>query len=459
MTKRQTSRAAQRRQAFSDRERMTLRVSKLRRKYPYFATPLYNMGATSTSQIPSAGVDAQGNLYFNPRIFDDWETDELFSVLIHEVWHVLLRHHTRGIRFFGSQEKLTDQHKVWNIACDMEIHGGQMLDRYEFPLPGDYVCPRKYGFPTNQTAEWYAKKLLEEEECKEEEEGGEEGSGEGESGEDSSDSGNSDNSDNSDDSGDSSGSSDSWGGSSMDGVQRSWEEIAQDGEGYTQEERNEICRQKVIEDMKKFSSQQQGTLPGSFERWLDDALSPPEIPWETKLRNLVRNAFITATGVTHETYSRSSPIVPILARGFGKAPALPGMGAPEVQAVIVLDTSGSMGGGLLQSALSEIDGILRSCGGHRATVLSVDSKVQKHQSISSAQEVIVTGGGGTDMRIGIEAALECRPRPNIVIVLTDGYTPWPREKKGKYELVVGLIGSGSYAKDSVPSWAHTVEIS
>ena len=34
------------------------------------------------------------------------------------------------------------------------------------------------------------------------------------------------------------------------------------------------------------------------------------------------------------------------------------------------------------------------------------------------------GGGGTDMGAGLDAAAALRPRPDLIIVLTDGFTPW-----------------------------------
>jgi predicted metal-dependent peptidase len=69
-------------------------------------------------------------------------------------------------------------------------------------------------------------------------------------------------------------------------------------------------------------------------------------------------------------------------------------------------------------------------------------------------QVRLVGGGGTDLRVGIGAAEASRPRPDVVIVLTDGLTPWP-ERPGRARLVVALIG-GAAAAPSVPAWATTV---
>jgi predicted metal-dependent peptidase len=64
------------------------------------------------------------------------------------------------------------------------------------------------------------------------------------------------------------------------------------------------------------------------------------------------------------------------------------------------------------------------------------------------------GGGGTDMRVGIEKALAGRDRPQVVIVLTDGYTPWPEESPS-CRLIAALVGDGA---PEPPGWVETVRI-
>ncbi len=46
-------------------------------------------------------------------------------------------------------------------------------------------------------------------------------------------------------------------------------------------------------------------------------------------------------------------------------------------------------------------------------------------SASNARDTKFAGGGGTDMRVGIERTTQQRPRPEVIVVFTDGYTPWP----------------------------------
>jgi hypothetical protein len=57
------------------------------------------------------------------------------------------------------------------------------------------------------------------------------------------------------------------------------------------------------------------------------------------------------------------------------------------------------------------------------------------------------------MRIGINKALE--EKPDVIIVMTDGGTPWPAEPLKRTKLIVGLVG---WKEDTAPDWAHTIEI-
>jgi predicted metal-dependent peptidase len=132
---------------------------------------------------------------------------------------------------------------------------------------------------------------------------------------------------------------------------------------------------------------------------------------------------------------------------------------PEV--AIVCDTSGSMDEPLLAQALAEIDAIV-SRAGLRATgvaALAVDTAVHASRRIRRAADVSLAGGGGTDMGVGIMAALARRPRPEVVVVLTDGFTPWPDVLPRGVRVVVGMLASPLGLPPPPPPWARTVHIS
>ena len=59
------------------------------------------------------------------------------------------------------------------------------------------------------------------------------------------------------------------------------------------------------------------------------------------------------------------------------------------------------------------------------------------------------------MSEGIYAALKIRPRVNIVVVLTDGATPWPDKKPVGSILYLAILTSRSYQK-YVPDWMTSI---
>ena len=60
------------------------------------------------------------------------------------------------------------------------------------------------------------------------------------------------------------------------------------------------------------------------------------------------------------------------------------------------------------------------------------------------------------MRVGIAAANAARPAPHVVVVLTDGDTPWP-ERPTRSHLVCAIIG-GVQGRGGTPAWASTVHV-
>jgi len=86
-------------------------------------------------------------------------------------------------------------------------------------------------------------------------------------------------------------------------------------------------------------------------------------------------------------------------------------------------------------------------------VLATDTTVHTCKRVFDTSQVRLVGGGGTAMGVGIAHALKLRPRPQVVVVLTDGYTLWP-ETPPAARVIVGLIGDGPEG----PPWARTIRI-
>lgn len=145
---------------------------------------------------------------------------------------------------------------------------------------------------------------------------------------------------------------------------------------------------------------------------------------------------------------------------------LPSLRRRPPRGCVVIDTSASVSDAELGSALLEVAAISRAVGGRRGlvTVLPCDAAAPVAHTLCRAEGIPLVGGGGTDLRSGFTRALRIQPRPDVVVALTDGQTPWPSTQP-PCRTVVGLFPRSwdadddpSYIPRSPPAWARTVAI-
>lgn len=194
------------------------------------------------------------------------------------------------------------------------------------------------------------------------------------------------------------------------------------------------------------ASTSRGDVPDSLRRWAEAVLAPPRIDWRRELRAIVWKAISVRAGATDYSYRRPGR------RVIDPRVVLPTLSAPRPNVAVVVDTSGSVSDRMLWDALGIIRGIIKEVG-DRVTVLSCDAAVHTVQKVFRPDQIVLVGGGGTDMGIGIQAAERLRPRPDVIVVITDGYTPWPDRPPDRIRVVVVLIGSGQ-----APEWARTIRV-
>ena len=133
---------------------------------------------------------------------------------------------------------------------------------------------------------------------------------------------------------------------------------------------------------------------------------------------------------------------------------LPAHVKPMPRVTLIVDTSGSMEESDLALALGVIGNALRSLPDPRGLrVLAGDTAVACAKNVFRPEQVELAGGGGTDMAALIVAAAEERPAPKAILVVTDGYTGWPREPVGPR--VVACLTQARTA-GRVPKWIDTV---
>jgi predicted metal-dependent peptidase len=126
---------------------------------------------------------------------------------------------------------------------------------------------------------------------------------------------------------------------------------------------------------------------------------------------------------------------------------------------VVRDTSGSMSNEDLAIVTSEVVAIAKKIRitGEDLVITDVDAKAHASKKFTGAKGMAeIAGRGGTDMRVGITAALEAKPKPTAVIVMTDGHTPWP-DQRTRIPVIAVIIGAHPERPAAlVPTWIRTV---
>lgn len=223
-------------------------------------------------------------------------------------------------------------------------------------------------------------------------------------------------------------------------------QVAQDG-----------LRQQTAQSIVDHESKARGTVPRDLLRQAEKILKPPRIPWERQLRSAIRNAVNYASGMDDFTYRKPSRRYPDEDRII-----FPSMHSPQPRVACVVDTSGSMSETDLGHALAQVDRLCKQLN-TPLTVVSADAGEGEVQQVTSISQVKLKGGGGTDLTLASNQVMRlCRP--DVLIWLTDGYTPYHQDLSeiGRTQWIVGVIArSEDQARRAAwraPSFAKVVPI-
>lgn len=381
-------------------------------RFPYLATGLFGAAVTARPGSGTVSVDERWRLRVDPELVSGWTAAEFGSVLVHHVCHLLRAHAQRAV-----QASVTPSvAPAWIRAADAEIND-DLFDA-GLSLPGSPLRPEDFGASSGRLAEEYYRRLREAPvphrpgrtwlDC----------------------------------------------GSGADGQPRGGE-----GDGGLDPWEADLLRRRVAEEVSR-AGQEPGKVPAGLRRWARELLSP-RVDWRRVLAAELRRAMADTAGAADYSYRRPS-------RRAAAVPSvvLPALRRPVPGIAVVCDTSGSMSDELLAMALTEVEGLLRSLGlARQLRVLACDAAARPAQRVTSARQVTLTGGGGTNMGAGIWAAHALRPRPAVCVVLTDGHTPWPETAPKGMRVVAALLGSvapggGSpgAAPPEAPDWARSVRV-
>lgn len=376
----------------------------LTRTHPYISSLLLSLNFIEQPGLGTIGVDKHWRCYYDPETIQRWSINEIEGVLFHESNHLLRSHPERAEHF--------DDHHKMNIAEDIEINPDVI--ECGLQLPGDALYPGTFGLKNGLLAEEYYHKIPDSPKM---------GKGHG---------------------GVAAGKCGSCAGNPNEGEQDS----PAPGDGISKAEQ-ELIKRQVAKEIES-AAKSQGNVPAGLKRWAEATLHP-QVKWTKELASVCRRAMIEVMGKVDRTFKRPSRV----ASALGGRIVLPGWKAYIPNVALVQDTSGSMGQSDLNKSLAETKGVLQALGGGGwgVTYISVDCAVGSKQKINRVGQVQMNGGGGTDMGIGLAAAEETRPMPHIVIVLTDGDTPWPSVPP-PFKVIV-VLTSGDRP---VPAWSKKIVV-
>lgn len=187
-------------------------------------------------------------------------------------------------------------------------------------------------------------------------------------------------------------------------------------------------RKKVADDILQQASR--GNVPGNMVDLAKTVLAPSKLPWQTIIAGHMRRAIGVKKGQRDtsrlHTNRRRHDV-----RVRGGRVIYPGSIEPKITVEAIRDTSGSMSDGHLALVTRELLSIAKKAGirGREFRITDVDHAVYESKDFKNAAGLVeIQGRGGTDMTIGIRAAHEKKKdRPDVIVVLTDGETPWPTE--------------------------------
>ncbi|MDA8197234.1 MAG: VWA-like domain-containing protein [Actinomycetota bacterium] len=362
---------------------------------PYLATGLFRLFPVESDQTDTMAVSSDWILHYNLNFVEETPLVELAGVLIHELHHLLQGHQERMVAF-GAVDSF-----LWNIAADATIND-RLLEN-GIKLPQTPITSNLLNINGSLTAEEIYLKINGQR----------------------------------DDLLSSFGEVDC--GSCAGGSPRSYE-VKHDGAPQTDSEA--LCLDLLARAIIKSDN-----APAHLRAWANERVNP-KINWVSLLMRQVRQALDPAANKDYAIggWSRRESATFIL-------PSLIPRHQPKV--AIVVDTSGSMDTDAFQRIITEIASLIRTLHGAPMTVISCDDSVRLTQTIRDASAIELVGGGSTDLRVGIEKAAQIKPAPDVIVVMTDGLSLWPKQNPSRKSKVVIVLTSDEI---ETPNWATSIRI-
>ena len=411
--------------------RILLARMELLLKNGFYGLLLMHVGFALTDAVENActAKDKNGEkICFNPAFLEGISDGELLYAMEHEVLHLALRHFSRGRAY---------EPERFNIACDIVVNSNILqsngMDERSITLRNFGGVQRHQAPNGREGYEFTAEELYH----LIPDPNGEPIKGPGSKADSKREKGRAQKK---------KGKAEGGGG---------WDEHAAES---TETEEDNIMRavwvQRIVNAAEAIEirekSNGRGTVPAFAARMLRE-LRRPQTDWRTILNDFIQEEICD--------YSFSPPD-----RRFDESPFfLPDFNEKEEtvrKILFMIDTSGSMNDAMITAAFSEVKGAIDQFNGKLKGWLGFfDAAVIEPQPFENEEEFRIIrayGGGGTDFQIIFEYVAQhmTDDPPASIIILTDGYAPFPQEQLAMGIPVLWLLNN----EEVEPPWGKVARI-
>jgi predicted metal-dependent peptidase len=382
-------------------QRLSVRLSRIREgiclSYPFFGRLLLGL-RTGFDNCGTAYTDMR-RVAFDPAFATRLSDEELTFVYLHELMHCVLRHCVRG----EGKERLR-----YNIACDIVVNATilEMLGRKEMTVDGEEVIHRT---PYGQEGVFYtAEEIYEMLRQKSDE-----------------------------------------------SVSSMLGRVPLDDHGIWGEIQNrQLLEDQWSQEIRVAASRQAGSgsgIPRNLRRHLANIAHHPTTNWRQLLHDHIQCSQSDYTYNTPDRRYTGDVIMPSFQENvYGNH--LPGLW-------VLIDTSASVSREGLAVAFEEIRDALAQVDSFEGMLSFFDTAVTEPVSFETVEELedmMPVGGGGTSFS-AIFSFLKERMEeelPALILILTDGYAPFPKEEQALGVEVIWVIIDA----DAEPPWGTSVYV-
>ena len=402
-------------------KRLLLSRMRILCNHGFFGLLLMHVTYSVSEEVETACTDGRG-ITFGTKFLDELSDNELDFVMMHEIMHIVLQHCIR---------RNDRDAEAFNIACDIVVNSNILLENN---MDLNSITLKKYGesmhlTPSGKeghyhTAEEVYKMLPK------------------------------------------SGKKKMCDGNSGCAVGRAKQIQAKGGGGkatwddhsrwgmYEEDDTLRDVWVKRFEDAARSISvkdptNSRGLLP-MFAKRVFDELHKAQTDWRTILNDFIQEEVVDYSFYPPDRRFDGSPFF---------LPDFNGTDEKVEDILFMIDTSGSMSDKMIASAYSEVKGAIDQFDGKlRGWLGFFDAAIIEPIEFSNEEEFRVirpAGGGGTDFQIIFEyVATRMTKQPASIIILTDGFCPFPQEKLSMGIPVLWLINN----EDVDPPWGKVARI-